>query len=50
VGRSFYDLHLPSAVVVVQSILLGAGAALAVEITTRIATRIRMHRTAPAAA
>ncbi len=50
VGRSFYDLHLPSALVVVQSILLGAGAALAVEITTRIATRIRMHRTAPAAA
>jgi len=50
VGRSFYDLHLPSATVVLQSVLLGAGAALVVEVTTRVAARIRMHRASGPAA
>jgi hypothetical protein len=44
VGRSFYDLHLPSAAIVVQSVLLGAAAALVVEVTTRVSARIRSHR------
>jgi hypothetical protein len=46
-GRSFYDLHLPSAAVVTQSVLLGAGAALLVEITSRIVARVRTHSREP---
>ncbi|HEY2301403.1 MAG TPA: hypothetical protein VGH66_05900, partial [Acidimicrobiales bacterium] len=43
-GRSFFDLTLPPTTTLLQSIALGAAAALALEMTSRLAGRIRRHR------
>ncbi len=45
-GRTFFDLHLPPPGTVVQSIALGAAAAVALEMTSRVAVRVRSHRAA----
>ncbi len=43
-GRSFFDLTLPPTTTLLQSIALGAAAAFALEMTSRLAGRIRRHR------
>jgi len=40
-GRQFYDLHLPSALVLVEALAIGAGAAMALELADRVSARIR---------
>jgi cation-transporting ATPase E len=47
-GRSFFDLRLPPAGVVLQSLALGAGACLAMEAAVRLAGWIHLHRSRPA--
>ncbi|HSS11578.1 MAG TPA: HAD-IC family P-type ATPase [Acidimicrobiales bacterium] len=45
-GQSFYDLTVPSALITLQSIAVGAAAAVGVELTTRVTGRIRTRRAA----
>jgi cation-transporting ATPase E len=49
-GRSFFDLRLPPPDVVLQSLALGAAACVAMEAASRLAGRIRLHRSGPSAA
>ncbi len=43
-GRTFFDLRLPPPAVVLQSLALGGGACVAMEVVTRLAGQLRLRR------
>jgi len=50
VGRSFYDVHLPPPSTLFESIALGGAAAVALELSGRVAARFRHRPEAPTGA